>query len=313
MIRSYFSSFASTLNKVDLRPSIARTILLLFLAGAVWAPVGASEFPNVISLDEMVEGTLSFGEPVVVVVRAEKPGTLVVELEGAGDILLLDKSIADPVGIALRGRLSQAVRQAGYYEIAVFGEGPVRLHAWMAPSAPVVTQGPGGFDFSANGDPEEPIEQTEEIENGDPEEPIEQTEEIENGDPEEPIEQTEEIEGGGVVRNALHDEAWLRAACPWAERPELLSTRTCAPHVWLNESRGLTLPGRDEGMVALVLARPGRVTLGDAVIGGAIVTNGGGRTVAELWSGDSVELPAGRSFLRFENAPDGLALEVELD
>ncbi len=96
--------------------------------------------------------------------------------------------------------------------------------------------------------------------------------------------------------------------CPWAKRPGLLSTFTCARRLWITGSGTLAVPALTHGdhdLVGVSLSRAG--WLGVEAPGGAAAElfDGRGHRVGELSSGAPMRLSAGDYYLRFE-APDGM-------
>ncbi len=171
----------------------------------------------------------------------------------------------------------------------------------------------------------EPMDETDELIGGCPKtEPMDETDELIGGCPKtEPMDETDElvgtaswreIPGYGLLETVAGGQIRQHPWCSWTERPELLSTFSCAREVRVAGTRTIAVdPVSPAGveMIGLDLAAGGRVT----VEAPAAVFDAGGRLLAEPDAGEPVWLEAGRAFVRIDTGAgrEAVVLDVEID
>ncbi len=334
-----------------IRPTVSSLRLLLLLSLVTWLagspPLDAASPESCrealpLPLDHSIHGYATGREPARYAVEVTVPSLLVTEAHGTGSppvspaVGLLDRACRPqatnlPLPM-IRGRHVHRVDMPGTYFVEVatvdlangadLADGGFRLDAWLVPApgaaAGVLKDGGDGGDGNED-PPREPMDEWDESLGGGIGEPIAATTAYKT--PREPS-AWREIAGHGVVELVETPggrETRVHPWCPWAERPGLLRTFTCAPQLRLDESGTLVVhplfPEISE-LVGLRLATAGRIALevpGESG-GSAALFDARGRLIAELVNGEPIELAAGRYYLQVEtSAGDAMRLDAELD
>ncbi len=254
---------------------------------------------------------------------------------------------------AMQGRHVQWIPEPGTYFVEVRAAGPgsasFRLYAWTAARQGDSLEPMDETDEILGGYPSlEPMDETDELIGGHPSlEPMDETDEILGGYPSlEPMDETDEILGGHPSLEPMDetDELIVKAAswqevpgyglletaagglqvrrhpwCSWTERPDLLSTFTCARQLRIDGTRTILFrpisPNVSE-MIGLVLPAAARLTLetSDGFEAPTALFDAEGRLLAEPAAGEPMWIEAGRVYLRVDAGPGReVVLDVEID
>lgn len=270
----------------------SRLSSLLFLALVpLVAPLSATPCDNALPLplDQSIHG---YG-PSLYALEIVSPGLLVIEAPGSAVRFLgrgcrkLSSNLPLP---AIAGRHVHRVVVPGTYFAEVAAKDDVfRLAAWHVRSPGIGLLKDGEDDDG----PREPMDEWDELI-------------LPPGNGEAASAAWREVAGHGVIEvgdGRVRFNAW----CPWAERPELLSTFTCARRLRLGVGGAATVAsiGDDEDVVGVTLTA-GRLSAS----AGVSVYDAGGRLVAEASAGEPAELAAGRYFVRWTASAEPIRLEL---
>ncbi len=145
-------------------------------------------------------------------------------------------------------------------------------------------------------------------------EPMDETDEFGDGS-----QSWQEIPGFGLMEIASGDRLRRHPWCSWTERPELLSTFSCARQLRIDATQTFTIhpiSSTSSEMIRLALRTSGRITLEarDGLGPATALFDSQGRLLAEPTAGEPIWLEAGSAFLRLDIGPNSEVLfDIEID